>query len=94
MRERTLVQLPPDLAQGIDKLVGARNRSSFTAEVVRRELKRREQQEALRSAAGTWKDQDHAELAEGGAAYIEKVRSEEASSEDDRLDQLTSAQNA
>ena len=43
MSTSTLVELPADLAQGIDKLVGVRNRSAFTAEVVRRELKRRNQ---------------------------------------------------
>jgi len=94
MRERTLVHLPGDLARGIDKLVGARNRSSFTAEVVRRELKRREQQVAVRAAVGTWKDEDHAELAEGSASYIDKMRTAEAEAERQRLNQLTSSKNA
>ena len=93
-RERTLVQLPPELAQGIDKLVGPGNRSSFTAEAVRHELKIRQQQIALRAAAGSWKNADHPELADGAAAYIDKTRKAEAVSEDARLDELTSAQSA
>jgi hypothetical protein len=31
---------------------------------------------ALKLSAGAWKIENHPELAEGGAAYIEKIRSE------------------
>jgi metal-responsive CopG/Arc/MetJ family transcriptional regulator len=72
-RRRILVQLPDDVAQGIEKLVGPRQRATFVAELLRRELKRRQQLAALNAAAGTWKDEDHPELAEGGAAYVEKL---------------------
>jgi len=94
MRARTLVELPAEVAQGIDKLVGVRNRSAFTAEVVGRELKRRQQQMALAAAAGSWKDEDHPELAEGAAAYIDKLRTAEAREEDARRNKLASSQNA
>jgi hypothetical protein len=94
MRARTLVELPADVAKGIDKLVGVRNRSAFTAEVVGRELKRRQQQLALGIAAGSWKDEDHPELAEGAAAYIDKLRTDEAQEEDARRNKLASSQNA
>lgn len=93
-RERTFVQLPQELAKDIDTLVGSRNRSSFTTEAVRRELKRLQQQLALRAAGGIWKDADHPELADGAAAYIDKIRTAEAELEDARLNKLSSAQSA
>jgi hypothetical protein len=40
------------------------------------DAKRRKQREALRLSAGAWKPEDHPELAEGGAAYVELIRSE------------------
>ena len=51
-------------------------RSAFITELARRELRRREQQEALRAAAGAWKDKDHPELAEGSAAWVRQIRAE------------------
>jgi len=74
---RTLVSLPPDIVGQIDKAVGIRQRSAFLAELARRELKRREQQSALRAAAGTWKDRDHPELARGRAQHVAKLRAED-----------------
>jgi len=40
------------------------------------EAKRKKQLQALKLSAGAWRTEDHPELAEGGAAYIDKVRSE------------------
>ena len=71
-----MVQLPPDVVAGIDKYAGAGQRSAFITELARRELRRREQQEALRAAAGAWKDEDHPELAEGSAAWVRQIRAE------------------
>lgn len=71
---RTLVSLPPQIVEEIDQTVGVRNRSSFLAELARRELKRRQQMLALEAAAGSWKDKDHPELAKGAAAYVASLR--------------------
>ena len=57
---------PEDLLQAIDKLVGKRGRSKFVAEATRRELKRIQFLQALREAAGSWKDEEHPELREKG----------------------------
>jgi hypothetical protein len=38
--------------------------------------RRNEQLRALQLSSGSWNQNDHPELAEGGAAYIEKIRSE------------------
>jgi hypothetical protein len=41
-----------------------------------RNAKRDKQRLALKLSAGAWKLEDHPELAEGAAAYIDKIRSE------------------
>jgi hypothetical protein len=35
-----------------------------------------QQREALGISAGAWKAEDHPELADGGAAYVDHIRSE------------------
>ena len=57
---------PEDLLRAIDKLVGKRGRSKFVVEATRKELKRIQFLEALREAAGSWKDEEHPELKERG----------------------------
>ncbi|MCP9807927.1 hypothetical protein KBY58_00580 [Cyanobium sp. HWJ4-Hawea] len=47
LSERVTVTMPAELVAGIDRI--KRNRSRFIAEAVRHELKRRQQQELLRS---------------------------------------------
>lgn len=61
---------------GIDRLVGKRGRSAFLAEVAREEIQRRQQREALKAAAGSWKDKDHPELKRGSAAWVRKMRAQ------------------
>ena len=65
-----------DLVAGIDKLVGKRGRSAFLAEIAREEIQRREQRDALKKAAGAWKDEDHPELKRGSDAWIRRMRAE------------------
>jgi hypothetical protein len=50
------VPIPRRLAEAIDKIAGQRQRTAFIVELLERELRRREQREALREAAGSWKD--------------------------------------
>lgn len=75
-RLRTVVAIPPQLAAAIDKIAGEKHRSAFVVEVVEREVRRREQLGALREAAGSWKDEDHPELAEGADKWVRKIRQE------------------
>jgi len=72
--KRTHVVLPDQLVKEIDALVGARQRSSFISEATERELMRRRQIEALKAAAGAWKDKDHPELEQGSAKWVRKLR--------------------
>lgn len=74
--KRTHVVLAEQLIQDIDRLVGSRQRSSFLAEAAEKELMRRRQIEALKAAAGAWKDADHPELKKGSAAWVQQVRQE------------------
>jgi Arc/MetJ-type ribon-helix-helix transcriptional regulator len=72
--KRTHVVLAEELVEDIDRLVGARRRSSFLTEAAEKELMRRRQIEALRAAAGAWKDKDHPELKQGSARWVHKIR--------------------
>jgi hypothetical protein len=74
LSRRAHVVLPIDLVADIDKLVGKRGRSAFLTELAQREIKLRRQREALREAAGAWKDEDHPELAQGAAAWVRQIR--------------------
>jgi hypothetical protein len=74
--KRAHVILPVDVVADIDKLVGKRGRSAFLTEVARDEIQRRRQQNALKKAAGAWKDEDHPELKDGSAAWVGKLRAE------------------
>jgi len=74
--KRTHVVLEEELVEEIDRLVGARQRSSFLSEAARKELMRRRQIEALKAAAGSWKDKDHPELKQGSARWTRKMRQE------------------
>lgn len=71
---RALVPIPQHLAVEIDRVAGHKRRSAFIIELVERELRRREQREAIREAAGSWKDQDHPELAGGSDQWVREMR--------------------
>lgn len=69
---------PEDLLESIDKLVGKRKRSKFVVEATRKELKRIQLLQALKEAAGAWKDEDHPELKEKGTyQWVREQRREE-----------------
>lgn len=71
---RAHIVLPVDLVVEIDKIVGKRGRSAFLTELAQREIKIRRQREVLSETAGAWKTEDHPELANGGAAWVEQIR--------------------
>ena len=88
LRERTLVAIPPKLAAKIDRLAGPRRRTEFITEVLEDEILRREQLMALELAAGSWKDEDHPELAAGSVPYVEMLRR----ADDERFQRLVASQ--
>ena len=73
---RAHITLPEDVIAELDQLVEKRHRSRFIAEAIRKELLLTRQKEALRLAAGSWKDKDHPELRGGAAAWVRKLRRE------------------
>jgi hypothetical protein len=76
LTKRAHIILPVELVADIDALVGKRGRSAFLTQIARDEIQRRQQQAALRQAAGSWKDSDHPELAQGSAAWVRGMRAE------------------
>lgn len=73
--EQSVITMPEALALELDKLAGHKNRSAYAIDVLWRDVRRNKQREALRLSSGAWKAEDHPELADGGAAYVEKIRS-------------------
>ena len=74
--KRAHIILPEEMVEEIDQIVGRRGRSGFIMRATAAELKRVRQLEALRKAAGSWKDQDHPELAGGAGRWVRLLREE------------------
>ena len=72
----TTIKISDELARELDQLAGSKPRSTYAAEVLWKEVRRNKQRQSLRESAGAWKTEDHPELAQGGAAYVEQIRSE------------------
>ncbi len=74
----SVIKIPKELADELDRLAGAeqRPRTAYAVEVLWRDVQRNKQREALRLSSGLWKVADHPELAGGGAAHVERMRSE------------------
>lgn len=74
--KRTQVLISEELLRKIDQMFGKRKRSWFITQAIQKELKRVSLLETLKETAGTWKDDEHPELAGGADRWIEKLRSE------------------
>lgn len=57
-KPHTLVPIPRQLATAIDKVAGQKRHAAFIVDVAEREIRRREQRDALSETAGSWKDKD------------------------------------
>jgi len=85
---RTHIVMPAKLAKEIDELVGPRGRSAFLVENAEREVKRRRLLALLESDEPIWRDEDHPDIAEhGAAAWVHNLR-RERSARQERLEQL------
>ena len=73
----TLIEIPEELAHELDILAAAEHkpRTAYAVDVLWRDVRCNKQREALKLSAGAWNPADHPELALGGAAYVEKIRS-------------------
>jgi hypothetical protein len=88
---RAHVVMPEKLAKEIDALVGPRGRSAFLVETAEKEVKRRKLLAILNSEEPIWREEDHPDIAEqGAAAWVHNLRREQ-SSRQKRLDELAEA---
>jgi hypothetical protein len=71
-----MVPYPPEVIAEIDKIVSQGNRTAFLIDLAKREIKLNRQRNALRTAKGAWKAEDHPELAEGAAKWVHDLRQE------------------
>ena len=83
---RAHVILPDDLLRQIDELVGSRGRSQFLTELARREVHRLRLLQFLAENRPGWNLQEHPELSEGAAAWVDSMRQE-----DEQIDNQTPA---
>ena len=74
----SVIKIPLELARELDRLAEAEHKphAAFVVELLRHDVRRAKQRAALRQSAGAWNSADHPELSEGGAARVEKIRSE------------------
>jgi hypothetical protein len=81
----SVIRIPEELARELDRLAGAehRARTAYAVDVLWRDARRNKQRGALKLSSGAWNPSNHPELAEGAAAYIDKIPSEA----DERFDE-------
>ena len=74
----SVIEIPEELAHELDRLAGAEHkpRTVYVVDLLWRDVRRNKQREALKLSAGAWNYADHPELAQGGAAHVEQIRSE------------------
>jgi hypothetical protein len=74
----TIIQIPEDLARELDRLADAEHKAptAYVVDLLWLEVQRDKQRSALKLSSGAWKPADHPELSQGGAAYVEQIRSE------------------
>ena len=74
----SVIEIPESLAQELDQLAESEHkaRTAYVVDVLWRDVKRNKQRQALKLSSGAWNPADHPELADGAAAYIERMRSE------------------
>jgi hypothetical protein len=73
-----VIKIPEELAHELDRLAEAehKRRTTYAVDVLWRDVRRNKQREALKLSSGAWNPDHHPELAQGGAAYVETIRSE------------------
>ena len=74
----SVIKIPVELALELDRLAGAEHkpRTAYVVDVLWRDVRRNKQREALKLSTAAWNPADHPELAQGGAAHVEQIRSE------------------
>jgi hypothetical protein len=75
---QNVIKIPAELAQELDLLAQAehKRRTPYVVALLWRDVRRNKQRQALAISSGAWNPDRHPELAQGGAAYVERIRSE------------------
>jgi hypothetical protein len=85
---RTHIVLPAELAKEIDQIAGPRGRSAFLVELAENEVRKRKMLAFLDRGKPAWREEDHPEIAEhGAAAWVHNLR-RERSARQQQLDKL------
>jgi hypothetical protein len=85
---RTHILLPKELAKEIDELAGPRGRSAFLVETAEKEVRRRKLLAFLDRGVPAWRNEDHPDIDEqGAAAWVHNLR-RERSARQEHLDEL------
>jgi hypothetical protein len=73
-----VIKIPEELAHELDLLAQAehKRRTPYIVDLLWKDVRRSKQLHALKISSGAWNPDDHPELAQGGAAHVEKIRSE------------------
>jgi len=89
----TQIEIPVKLAQEIDELAGPHGRSAFIVALAENEVRRQKMLAFLKSDKPAWRDEDHPDIAEAGAAaWVHNLR-RERSPRQEHLDKLASETN-
>ena len=74
----SVIKIPEELARELDRLAGAekKTRTAYVVDLLWRDVRRHQQRAQLHRSAGAWHPADHPELAEGAAAYVDRIRAE------------------
>lgn len=82
-----VINIPESLAHELDQLAEAERKqtSTYVVEVLWKDVQRNKQRQALKKSSGAWNLAEHPELAQGGAAYVEKIRAEPDERFDDAI---------
>jgi hypothetical protein len=73
-----VIEIPEELAHELDLLAQAehKGRTTYVVAALWRDVRRNKQLQALKLSSGAWNPDHHPELAQGGAAFVDKIRSE------------------
>jgi hypothetical protein len=84
---QNVIKIPPELARELDLLAQAehKRRTPYVVDLLWRDVRRNKQRQALALSSGAWNPDQHPELAEGGASYVERIRSEPDQRFDDAI---------
>ncbi|HEY1757362.1 MAG TPA: hypothetical protein VGG72_18455 [Bryobacteraceae bacterium] len=75
---QTAIKIPEELPRELDLLARAehKRRTPYVVDLLWRDVRRNKQRQPVRLSAGAWNLRHHLELAQGGAAYVDRIRSE------------------